>query len=529
MGAVPIEWEEIVTTFLNRLKLGLTAFKEAFLIAPVVNLETWSGQDPRQMRYSILWAMYEQTSYRNVHKWANAYRKQYALYKYIRPIYNPAYRLGEFWKTHLFGGLLDPGAGEDGAIPIATELENLRPAIATLWKWSQWSVKKDLLTVKGTVLGDAIIRVVDDVERERVYLELLHPGTFTWIEKDPFGNVKGYLIQEPRDDPRASGTTVIYGERVSREGDMVVWETFRNGEPYAWPDNLDRTGEPMAVWREPYGFVPLVAIQHNGAGLEWGWSELHPFRAKVQEADDIASQISDSIRRTVDPTWILKGVRRDPDGSTTMTKRATSPADTSASSEYSTLNRPAPGREEMKALYGSENAGAVALVPPLDLPGVHQHLEGLLKELERDMPELSSDIHTASGDASGRALRTARQPVVSKVIQRRVSYDAAMVAIQQMGISIGGFRGYEGYQGYNLDSYARGDLEHFIAIRPVFEQDPLDEIEVQNAFYEAAVKAKKAGMPLIAYLKEAGWDDTRIAELNLQEQVEGEQEDDPTD
>ncbi|GAG44503.1 unnamed protein product, partial [marine sediment metagenome] len=49
----------------------------------------------------------DQSAYRDIHTWATAYRKQYALYKYIRPIYNPSYRLGEFWKTHLFGGLLD--------------------------------------------------------------------------------------------------------------------------------------------------------------------------------------------------------------------------------------------------------------------------------------------------------------------------------------------------------------------------------------------------------------------------------------
>jgi hypothetical protein len=512
-----------MTSFWNRLKFGLAAFKEAFLTSPVIDAEEWNSQDARNNRYGLLWAQYDSTSYRNIHQWAQKYRKDYALYKYIRPIYNPAYRLGEFWKTHLYGGLLDPDAGETGAVPIATEIEALRPAIAELWKWSRWKVNKDLLTVKGTILGDTIIRIVDNVQRNRVYLELLYPGRFDWIVKDPFGNVKSYKIKEYRPDPIKMGVQVLYEELVTRDGDLVVWQTFRNREPFAWPENVDRSGQPVARWTEPYGFVPLVAIQHNEAGLKWGWSELHPSRAKVQEVDGLASQMSDQIRKTIDPVWLMKGIQKPKSGSVTMTKRATSPADTS-NTETSTLNRPEPGREEINALWGVHvDGGAEAMVPKLDLEQTLAYLSSMLAELERDMPELSPDIHTSSGDASGRALRVARQPVVSKVIQRRVNYDAGLVAAQQMAISIGGFRGYEGYQGFNLESFGRGQLEHHIADRPVFEEDPLDSIEVQSAFWEAAGKAVKSGASLEGYLREAGWDEARIAAtLAQREATDGE-------
>jgi len=296
-------------SFIDRLRLGILAFKEAYLTAPVQDTEDWTAQGARSLRYDLLWAMYEQTGYRDVHTWATAYRKQYALYKYVRPIYNPAYRLGEFWKAHLFGGLLDPEAGEEGAIPIATENEALRLAIADLWKWSRWGVQKDVLSIRGTILGDIAIQVIDDVKRDRIYLDLLHPGRLESVDKDPFGNVKGYVIAERRPDPRGITNTVTYLEQVTRSGDYVVYETFLNGEPYAWPDNVDRSGMPVSSWREPYGFVPLVVVQHNDVGLEWGWSELHPIRAKVQEVDGIASQLSDQIRKTVDPVWLIRASR----------------------------------------------------------------------------------------------------------------------------------------------------------------------------------------------------------------------------
>ena len=490
-------------SFIDRLKMGYTAFREAFLTSSATDTDGWSSLDARRLRYSVLWAQYEQTSYRDVHQFATAMRKDYALYKYIRPVYNPAYRLGEFWKARLFGGLLDPEAGPEGAIPIVTENEALRAAIAELWKWSRWSVRKDILSVRGAILGDAVIQVVDDVSRGRVYLDLLHPGILESVDKDPFGNVKGYVISEVVEHPENQMQTADYREEVTRQGDSVVYETFLNQVPYAWPDNLDRSGRPVSMWSEPYGFVPLVVIQHNDVGLEWGWSELHPIRAKIQEVDAIASQLGDHVRKTIDPVWLMKGIKQ----STLTVTGASDTADT---------DRPAPGREELKALWGvPEGGGAEAMVASMDLASVLEHLQSLLSEIERDVLELSSDIHTASGDASGRALRTARQPVASKVEQRRANYDAAVVAAHGMALAIGGFRGYNEYSGFNLDSYAKGDLEHSIAERPVFNEDPLDKIEIDTAFWTAASAAVAAGIPLESYLREAGWGDDRIAALKI--------------
>ena len=73
----------------------------------------------RNMRYRILWAMYENSAYRNLHHWSKSYKVAYGLYRYIRAIYNPSYRLGEFWKAHLLAGKLDADAGDGEAVPSA--------------------------------------------------------------------------------------------------------------------------------------------------------------------------------------------------------------------------------------------------------------------------------------------------------------------------------------------------------------------------------------------------------------------------
>ena len=484
---------------------GLAAFREGMVISSIADPESFSDFDARRVRYEWLWSSHEQNQYRNVRRWATGYRTQFALYKHIRSIHSPTYRLGAFNQAHIFGGQLDHSAAELGAIPITTENEALRLAISELWKWSRWGVNKDILSLWGTVYGDVMLRVVDDVRHGRSYLEVMYPGEFAEIIKDPFGAVKGYTLQKQCENPNGAGE-VTYTEIVSRSGDLVVYETFLNGKPYAWPDNVDRTGTPMQTWSQPYTFVPLVHIMHNDVGLDWGWSEIQPAFSKIHEADDLASLISDHIRKNVATTpWLATG---------------TKPGDLSTSETAATTDRPAPGREELDIVYGPKDATLTPFVTDLDLEDSLAHLNGVLEELERDFPELSSDIHTASGDASGRALRVARQRVVAKVIQRRANYDAGLVQAMQMAIAIGGWREYEGYDGFNLDSYAKGDLSFSVADRPVFENDPLDDSEISAAFWTAATAAKGAGVPLESYLREAGWSDERIKELGIIEQEE---------
>lgn len=497
--------------FFDRLKLGYSAFREGYVTANVVDTTDWTDQNARELRYQVLWAQYEGTSYRDVHTWTTEYRKQYSLYEYVRPIYNPAWRLGEFWKAHLYGGTLDADAGTTGAIPILTDNDDLRPAIAELWKWSMWQANKDIMTVRGAILGDTILQVVDDISQGRVYLRTIYPGSIDTIDKDNFGNVKGYVIQEIRilDD-----RSVTYREEVTRDGQFVVYQTFMNGEPYAWPDNV-QNGQPVSYWAEPYGFVPLVAIQHNDVGLDWGWSELHPVRAKIQEADDVASMLSDQIRKHLQPVWMAKGMKE-------VASLTTSGADASTDS-------PAPGREEERILYtgSKEDVDIQALIANLDFGAAEAHLAAIVREIERDVLELSQDIHTASGSASGRALRTVRQPVISKVMQRRINYDAGLVSAQQMALAIGGFRGYNGYKSFGLDSYAKGDLDHTIAERNVFAEDPLDAAEIATANWEAAQAAIATGVSLQGYLRTQGWDDEQIAVLGIAGEIDDSTEPNP--
>jgi len=438
---------------------GVSAFVEAFMSADLSNPVAFADVDARRMRYAVLWAFYENTAYRDVHMWAQSYRARYGMYKYARNIYNPAYRLGSFWQSHLAGGVLDPAAGDGSevpsALPIVTANEKLRPAIATGWRASNWSMRKNILTLWGATLGDVGLRVIDDPTRKKAYIDVVHPSAISDITLDAFGNVKGYTLEETVLDPREGKTgTVAYSEVASRDGDLVVYKTYLDNTLYGW-------NEMPETWSEPYGFVPFVLIRHNDVGLDFGWSELFPAMSKVREVDDIASKVSDQIRKMVDAPWLFAGVDRPK----TTPKTGTSTSTDSKKSE--------PGREEIPALYGPVGATATPLVAQLNLADAIGHMQGILAEIERDFPELKQDTSNASGDRSGFSIELDHQPIEDKVIQRRTNYDDGVARIQQMLVAIGGFRNYDGYEGFDLDSYGRGDLDHTIdPDRPVFKETP---------------------------------------------------------
>lgn len=481
----------------SKLMAGLRAFRKAYMSAETPDGGEFTEFDARKLRYAVLWAFYENTAYDEVHTWAKGLRSSYGLYRYTRNIYNPAYRLAEFWVTHLTGGLLDMEAGDGqqtpSALPIVTGNEQLRPVLAQLWRDSNWQIKKANLPRYGSVFGDVGLRVVDDAARRKVYLEIVHPAIIKSVTLDPFGNVKAYAFEEERPDPTGKSGKVRYRETAERDGDLVVYRTYLNDHLYAWND-------VTAEWDQPYGFVPLVMVRHLDVGLDWGWSEYHTALGKIRECDDIASKLSDQIRKTVDTPWLFSGV--------------TPPAETPTIGQTAaTTTVQQPGREEVPIFYGPSGAQATPLVAPLDISGTLQHIQSILQELERDYPELRSDIATASGDASGRALRVARQAAEAKVIARRPTYDNALVRAHQMAIAIGGFQGYEGYEGFGLESYDAGQLDHSIGTRPVFGVDPVDELEEEQLFWQTAKAADEAGVPIELFLEDHGWAPDQVARV----------------
>lgn len=510
---------------LTAMSAAYVAFRKAYLAA---NSDRTQSQDvfaslaARRLRYALYWALYEGTAYdageNAVHSWSHAWKAQSGIYRPTRGIFNPAHRTAEVNVSLIHGGTLDPSAGDGlsvpSALPIDTDNEAIRPAIARLWRDSNWQGRKSIWTRNGIICGETPVRVIDDTIKGRVYLRPFHPRTLADWTTDEVGNVRSYVIEEDREDPLASALSLlslgesrkqcVYTETAERLGENVIYRTYRDHKPYAW------NGESWE-WEVPYGFVPMVVVKHLDFGHPFcGLGEYAAALAKIVEGDDLGSKLGDSVRQAVEAIWFFAGFKQA-DIDAGLKRKANA-------KEGSTGD---PLRQISHSITATDaQAKAQALVPPIDVGGVADYLKLFLDDRLQDYPELKYDRLLTSGEVSGEALRQARKPAEAKIQERRTGYDDGLVRAMQMAIAIGGFRGYEGYAGFGLESYAAGDLAMRISSRAVYAGDPMDafqedlvEAQAETAKAQAVSAWVAAGLDLKAALVRVGISESEIAEI----------------
>lgn len=487
--------------------------------------------------YALHWSFYANDVYQTINRQASSYKAARGLYRHTRGCYNPAARIAGFYRSYLWGGPLDRKAGDGQGIASALPIEGanaaFRAALSRLWWDSNWQVKKDVLTLWGTVLGDVALTIRDEPGAGLVSLEAVHPATVRWVDRDPRGEVIAYVRQEDRPDPRAprpdgrAGTVaprmVCYtevAELVNGPAGMgalgkVHYRTFLDGAPFDWrvgPDGRARGNGPGAQpeWDAPYGFVPLWLIAHIDAGLPWGLSEFDAGRDKFDEVNDLGSKLHDHVRRATEGDMLLAGVR-DPSQTPVAPRTGRTASD------------PQPGRTQKKFLYAEKDAKAYSLINDLDLAHVSAEIRQQLDGLEDDYPELRFERLRTGGQVSGEALRVARQPAARRVAERRPSYDYALVQAQMAAVAIGGWRGYDGYDGYGLNDYSAASPNHSIADRPVFEVEPADRLAEKQQRGVALKALTDAGVPFEAAAAEVGYAPAEVQAMTAQREAEANQ------
>lgn len=495
------------------LAAGVGRYREAAFVADADDpWESWGDYANRKLRYAIFQAHVEGSAYRCIQAYAEGMKADHDLYSYVRPVLSPAYRCVEFWSQHLMGGILDPDAGDGKArpscLPIITANEAIRPALTQIWRDSNWQSYKDVWTLNGASMGDAPMLIVDDPYRQSVYFKPIHPGTVRECERDDYGNVKGYVLEETRVHPDADringdSRTAIYSEECRKVGGRIVYTTYLDHEPHDWRYYHDgyrgRVFGP--TWTEDYDFVPMVIVQHRNRGLGWGWSELQPSKSKLQELDDMASKFNDGFRTNTKPRWFLAGI--DPETRLDFT----SEDDDSEDSDPDTIDRNS--EDSIKAK--DPGARPWPMVAALDVAGGTAHLASILAAIEKDHPELTAS--EAGLNASGTARRIAQQRLEASVVQRRAGYDDGLVRAHKMAISIGAIKEYPGLEGFDEGSFLRGELDHSIGDRPVFAVDEMDRLEESQARATVYKTLVDGGMPIGDAADEAGYPPERVEKL----------------
>lgn len=510
-------------TFMTSLRAAIGAFREAYfhagnpddLRSSGSQADTWSSYEARVMRYSLLWATYQNDQYSNeVHKWSHKYKADYGLYRNVRSIFGATYRITELYVTHVHGGILDPrgGDGEESttSIPIVTGSESVRESLATLWSASNWQIQKDVWVRWGACLGDTFIQIEDDPDTQAVRICPVHPACIREVVKDHRGRITGYIREETRRDPGAKigdgvtiggSKTVVYTEVCEKIPGGVRYATYKDGVPYGW------YGAP-AEWTTDYPRVPLFHTQHVDSGSGWGISEVNAALVKVREADDIGSKVNDQIRKVVEAIWFFAGVQRsDMDAREDRKRTATEPTGQT-------------DRERSIFLYAKDPSARVqAMVADLQVADVSEHITMMIDQLEKDYPEIRYDNLQLSGKASGNTLREARKPAESKIRGRRAAYDSAIQDACSLAIAIGTEKRYRGYSGIFYSDIENGNTQFQIGNRPVYEWGEYERLEEEQLFWSVAKMATDAGVPIEMFLEKHGWTAEDIAKVSQEREA----------
>jgi hypothetical protein len=487
----------------SAVSAALSSFRQAWLDQGTLSTRHFQK---RVNYYDRLWEYYSNNAFENLDVWSE-YKRQHGLYRYIRQIYNPTARLVEFYTT-LYPGVLTTDAkrvpdGTPLAIPLARDTSpELRSAIGSFWEMSNWQEQMHVMLRYAAALGNVLVKINDEVDRGRVSAQVVWPGLISDIELDTAGNVQRYVLEYDIEDE--DGGIKLYREEVDKEKVSITLDD----KPY----NANGMGSTYA---NPYGFVPACWLRFNNLGSVYGAPVTWHSIGKIDELNNLASQTHDQINKMLESPIMVKGGKNVRTLQDLIGSRKTQP----------TADDPDPysSRDSLDILYGPPDAGLETL--SFDVSQAMEAIEGVIKELENDFPELSVfNVLRQMTQTTGPAVEKLSSDVKSRFTRTAAAADRQTVKLIQMGLAIGGWRANTGawtdltrkqevFKPFSLDSYKAGDLDFDIDMRPLLPDAKGEVYTVEASRWTAFQQALNAGAPLEFLLRDDGWDETRITEF----------------
>jgi len=481
-------------------RAGLTAFRQRLADPgsagqPAAGRGSFNG---RIDQYALYWSWYRNEAFEDLAttaaQWAR-YKSQYRLYKQTRILYNPVRRLVDFYAAQVYPGVLaiDGSRLPDGvplAIPLAEDTpEALKHAIGQWWQWANWQAGKSVLVRYGGCSGDVLVELLDELDRGKITRNIVWPGLVRDdLQLDATGNVLFYAMEYRALAP--DGTPYVYTKEVSKES----IRTLRNHELFSYD------GTPPEI-ENPYGFVPAVWCKHVDLGGDFGAPAIRAI-GKLDQLNSMAAHIHDQMHKAIaNPVVFWSG------GSITNIFGARKNRDT----EQQKVDIDLPDntdRDSVLMLKGPIGGKVESLLGELNPAEALPWIESLLAEIEHDHPELSMYRELrAMSQVTGPAAIRLMGDVSGTVLEAQANYDQQMMKLQQMAVAMGGFRANSGawsatpaqltrqqkkFLPFDLESYARGELDHEIMPRPLVALTALEQLEYERARLE--LEADRAGV-----------------------------------
>lgn len=432
------------------IKVGLQAFNAEELTPSPDSI--WGNRTARLGRYELLRGYRDQNPYKS----ARSDR-----YQFIRNIDNPADTVTDFYVGQVYGGTLTQDL-KGGAIPIQTENDDIRAPISRLYDNSNWASDKSLFVRHGATYGDVAVKVVDDRQAQRAYLEVLHPGKIHTIERDSRGWITYARIEYDQQviNPATGDADDVFTYREDITPDEFM--TFKDDKPF--PFFADKNGTMVDTWANEYKFVPLEVTQHIDVGLGWGVSSFFYGIPLIDELNEAWSILNDNQRKAIDIVWAFFASKSS--GSVQFTRS---------------------DRDGVPIVFLGENGkDPFAMVPNIDVVGSSGNIDRLNAQLDQKQPELQFQRIMKTGNLTAPGVRAALSSPIDRVHLVRSNYDASLVKLNKMGMVIGAINGYDGFEAISgVRALDDERLEHQISSRPVIE-DTLAQLEKVNAMQQVA-------------------------------------------
>lgn len=398
--------------------------------------KSWDDYQTRLTRYQQNEFYYANAQYDEINALGHTLRQSGRLYLNTRSIFNPVFRLVNLYADKVYPSIIDFEKLDVGALPIIAD-EKKKTALKRLLRWSDWDAGKHLYVRTGEKLGDVFLRVVDDVEHQRVSLEVLPPNKVQYMRKNAGGEIEEIWITY-----RKAKTNPVFGKEYDSTPDTVsVTEVITETSVTIYHDN-----ERVDGWDNPFGFVPVTHAKSTDEGFTYGMARWTVSKSKIDEINSQASLLNDQTRKSVIPYIATIG----------------------GSIDAKELERRRDKMDEIINISVGLGGDVKTVTPEIDIEGALRNIENQISELREDNPELFlHQLTEFKAPVSGVAVRQFFDLAVTKITGAMGVYDTAFTRACQMALVVGSYGNYKDFKGFTSEQYRNGDLEFILKPREV--------------------------------------------------------------
>lgn len=440
-------------------------------------------------RIKILRAYYDNNDlYERV---KTALEQRLGLDTHLLNIRNPAHQVVEFYVSALWRGPLEDALTIEASEAVAN-------AVRQVWNWSNWATRKQVAARWLARDGNLFIKVAQS-ERQRVYFQLidaLYVTEFDTDERDNLTYMRLDIPQLPEDDKRPQWHTEVW----SKGDNWYAWWIQDKGPGEA----VDKLGEPEETvpLESKFGidFIPFVHAKHIDTGSQIGKAAAEFGLDDIDEANRKATRLSKQLFRHNDVTWAIESSFTDPSGRIIPPPQIgdTRNADKSHSDDGKVVNL---GGDNMVRLPSGWSLRS--MVPQLQYDAALAVLQDDMKELERNLPEMTYFRLKQEGELSGIAIRLKLSELISRAEEVQGNAVAALIKANKMALTLGQLAGLEGFDKDAINTYDKGGFDHTIT--------PPEVLPISRTERAAALAPLLGNLPATLAMTLVGYSNADIA------------------